>query len=120
MAHAYSCERVAAWTRERVDAARKQGRATGFEASLLKLFNSDNAQALQTLSLDLEGLNGIAHRPDDRWADASAYAFLRVRSQTIAGGSSEMQHNILGERVLGLPREPSADGGIPWRDIRRS
>jgi alkylation response protein AidB-like acyl-CoA dehydrogenase len=120
MALAYSLERVAAWTRERVQASRKAGKSNGFEASLLKLFNSDNAQALQTLSLDLEGLNGIAHRPDDRWAGASAYAFLRVRSQTIAGGSSEMQHNILGERVLGLPREPSADGGIPWRDIRRS
>jgi alkylation response protein AidB-like acyl-CoA dehydrogenase len=120
MALAYSCERVAGWTRQRFEAARKSGKTTGFEASLLKLFNSDNAQALQNLSIDLEGLNGVAHRSDDRWADASAYAFLRVRSQTIAGGSSEMQHNILGERVLGLPREPSADGGIPWRDIRRS
>jgi alkylation response protein AidB-like acyl-CoA dehydrogenase len=77
-------------------------------------------QALQTLSLDLEGLNGVAHDPDDRWADTTQYGFLRARSQTIAGGTSEIQRNILGEKVLGLPREPAVDRDLPWSQVLRS
>jgi alkylation response protein AidB-like acyl-CoA dehydrogenase len=119
-ADAYSRDRITQWTRMRIEAQRQAGRPAGHEASILKLYNSENAQALQNLSLDLEGMNGIAHDPTDHWAEASVYGFLRIRSATIAGGTSELQRNILGERVLGLPREPSVDRDIPWRDIRRS
>ncbi len=117
---AYSRDRITAWTRMRIEAQRRAGRAAGPEASILKLYNSESAQALQNLSLDMEGLNGLAHAPDDKWAAASVYSFLRIRSATIAGGSSELQRNILGERALGLPREPAVDRDLPWKDIRRS
>jgi alkylation response protein AidB-like acyl-CoA dehydrogenase len=117
---AYTRDKVEHWTRMRIEAQRRAGRPPGQEYSILKLFHSETVQALQTLSLDLEGLNGVAHEPDDRWADTTQYGFLRARSQTIAGGTSEIQRNILGERVLGLPREPAVDRDLPWSQVLRS
>lgn len=43
---------------------------------------------------------------------------LHTQSDTIAGGTTEVMRNILGERVLGLPSEPRADLG-PWNEIKR-
>ena len=120
MADAYSRDRITRWTRQRIDAQRRAGRPAGQETSILKLYNSQNAQALQNLSVDLEGLNAQAYEDGDRWADGTKYSFLRIRSATIAGGSSELQRNILGEKVLGLPREPSVDRDIPWNQTLRS
>ena len=108
----YSRQKVTAWTRSRYEALRKTQRAVGHESSILKLFHSQSNQALQNLGLDLEGMKD-AHAEDDSWAATSAYGFLRVRSATIAGGTSEIQRNILGEKVLGLPREPAPDRELP-------
>ena len=104
----------------RIDAQRRAGRPAGQEASILKLYNSEHAQALQNLAFDLEGMNAAAFVPGDRWAASTRYSLLRIRSATIAGGSSEIQRNILGEKVLGLPREPAVDRDVPWNQTLRS
>lgn len=120
IAAAYARQKITAWTRSRYEALRGTRRAGGHETSILKLFHSQSNQALQNLGLDLEGMKGIAHAEEDPWAATSTYAFLRVRSASIAGGTSEIQRNILGEKVLGLPREPAPDRELPWREVPRS
>jgi alkylation response protein AidB-like acyl-CoA dehydrogenase len=120
LAEAYCRERIGGWIRMRIDANRKAGLPPGHEKSIQKLFHSEHMQDLQNLSIDLEGLRGIAREPGDKWAESAVYAFLFSRSLTIAGGTSEIQRNIIGEKVLGLPREPAVDRDIPWRETRRS
>jgi len=116
----YIEDRLISLTNQRAAARRRAGHAPGPEGSIAKLFSSEHIQRLQDLAVDLEGASGQAWDDDDRWLRNTAWSLLRVRSRTIAGGSSEIQRNILGERVLGLPKEPDVDRTLPWSQVRRS
>ncbi|MGO8861078.1 MAG: acyl-CoA dehydrogenase family protein [Acidimicrobiales bacterium] len=119
LAQAYIEDRVLQFTARRSAARRKSGLGAGPEGSIMKLMYSEQAQRLQELACDLEGAGGQAWSADDRWRKNTAWSFLRVRSKTIAGGTSEIQRNMLGERSLGLPKEPEVDRAVPWNAARR-
>ena len=85
----------------------------GPEASISKLFWGSWHRDLGELMVDLQGMDGLIAVPDGQFVEEGDYPltleqklFLFTRSDTIYGGSNEIQRNVLGERVLGLPREP--------------
>jgi alkylation response protein AidB-like acyl-CoA dehydrogenase len=104
----------------RANLARQTGRDPGGPAAIGKVFNAELAQRRASLAIDAAGMAGVAWMPGDRTAAARAEAFLRARANTIEGGTSEVLRSQIGERVLGLPREPEPDRNAPWKSIRRS
>lgn len=96
--------------------------AAGPEASLTKIAKATSNQHLQELAMTLLGADAMAWGHDDDAAGEWITQFLRTRANSIEGGTSEIQRNIIGERVLGLPREREPDPykGRPWRSVPRS
>jgi alkylation response protein AidB-like acyl-CoA dehydrogenase len=79
------------------------GRGPGPEASVRKLLSAEHDQRTQEFGLGLLGGEGATVEGS---AQQWAYGFLANRCLTIAGGTSEVQRNVIAERLLGLPRDP--------------
>ncbi len=120
LAKAYIDDLMVQVTSRRAAARRKRGDGAGSEGSVLKVLSTEHAKELADLAADLEGLGGQAWVEDDHFRDKTAWSLMRVQSKTISGGTSEIQRNILGERILGLPKEPADDRNTPWAKVRRS
>lgn len=112
-------ERLVEWTNLRLRAARAAGQAPGAEASVVKLFQSEHNQRVQRMAMTLLGDRATSYGEGDRDASAVIHGYLHAFSDTIAGGTSEIQRNILGERVLRLPKEPGHDKNLAWADVPR-
>ena len=72
------------------------------------------------LALELGGTLALAWAHDDATGPRPAVDYLNGRQIAIAGGTNEMQRNGIGERVLGLPREPSFDSTKPFGEVVRT
>jgi len=75
------------------------------EASIIKLYWASWHRSLGELAMDVRGPAAMVVEADYE-LDEFQRTFLFSRSETIYGGSNEIQKNIIGERVLGLPPEP--------------
>jgi len=96
--HRFQEVRVLEFLAKRALGAAISGRPPGAEGSVIKLAWSETSQRLSRTAVDILGIGAL----EGKWATE----FLSGCSITIAGGTSEVNKNILGERVLGLPREP--------------
>jgi alkylation response protein AidB-like acyl-CoA dehydrogenase len=125
LAGLYAEERIRGITNQRVRAGISAGRPPGPESSVGKVHSGDLNQRLQLLATDLTGAAALAWDAGDPQDYSAAlphevHGMLRSRANTIEGGTSEVNKNIAGERVLGLPREPDPWQGRPWNEIPRS
>jgi alkylation response protein AidB-like acyl-CoA dehydrogenase len=113
------------WTNRRVRSRASSGRAPGPESSIGKVHQGDLNQRVQLAAADLLGMGALAWDADPgrSYAESLPYevaGMLRSRANTIEGGTSEVNRNILGERILELPREPDPWRDMPWREVPRS
>lgn len=116
----YVLQQVKEITAFRAQSAKLRGDQPGPEGSFSKVFNAEYNQYKTSFSMNAAGIGSVAWVAGDKAAEDRAGSFLRARANTIEGGTSEVLRNQVGERVLGLPREPEVDRGIPWKEIKRS
>jgi alkylation response protein AidB-like acyl-CoA dehydrogenase len=85
-----------------------RGDAIGAESSVVKLFWAGMSQRLYATAVALLGADGMLAPEDEHAVDDGrwVFGFLGSRATSIMGGTSEIQRTIIGERLLGLPREP--------------
>lgn len=111
--------------RMRTLTARLRGSQPGPEASIRKIMADEHGQRVMSVARDIVGADAMVIGPDDAIAgkhirSKSWYSgYMFSQALTIGGGTTEVQKNILGERVLGLPAEPNPEKGLSWAESRR-
>jgi alkylation response protein AidB-like acyl-CoA dehydrogenase len=107
--------------RYRAQTALSQGRRPGPETSVMKLAHARFMQQMTETAIRVQGATGMLHDPALLHRNGVWHTrFLHSPSLRIAGGSDQIQANIIGERVLGLPPEPRLDRDIPFRELARA
>ncbi|HVN89598.1 MAG TPA: acyl-CoA dehydrogenase family protein [Candidatus Binataceae bacterium] len=109
----------AEWTARRARAAQRQGRPQGPEGSLGKLAASHVARACARVHTMMTGTDALLTGEDSPRNGVIAEILVSVPAVSIAGGTDEIQRNIIAERVLQMPKEPRFDTG-PFRNVRRN
>ena len=115
----HTLRQVNKWNAERAKAQLEQGTASPI-LSLGKLAMSRILHEGAHVQRLINGAEAMLDGPDHPQGDAANFLSLNAYFTSIGGGTDQIQRNIIGERVLGLPKEPEVDRDVPFRDVRRA
>jgi alkylation response protein AidB-like acyl-CoA dehydrogenase len=116
----YAMETTKSMVAMRSRAEMQAGKAPGPGGSLGKLFGSNILWKFREVAQNITGPDSIAWEVDDDEGHRLSKHVLSSFQAGIAGGTDEIQRNIIGDRVLGLPRDISVDKGVPFNELRTS
>jgi acyl-CoA dehydrogenase len=117
LAKVYSEHTIIGLIGERIRNAVLRGVDPGPEGSVAKLATARFAKGLATLATDIAGAHAGAWAGADEDSAAWVNLLLSAPARSIAGGTDEVQKNIVAERVLGLPRESDPERETPFREL---
>lgn len=96
----------------------RSGQRPGSDGSMRKLARSTLARTARDVGMQALGAHGMLRGPETPGNGAIQHLALSSPGASIAGGTDEIQRNIVAERVLGLPKEPSTDRETPFRELK--
>jgi alkylation response protein AidB-like acyl-CoA dehydrogenase len=108
------------WTALRARAAQQLGRPQGPEGSIGKLVGSHVARAAARVHTSIDGANALLSGSDGTLDGVIAEVLISTPATSIAGGTDEIQRNIISERILQMPKDISLDTNKPFRDVPRN
>lgn len=114
----YSMETTKSMVAMRNRAEMKAGRAPGPGGSLGKLYGSIIARRFREIAQNIAGPASVAWEGENSAEEQLNLTMLNSLQSGIAGGTDEIQRNIIGDRVLGLPRDISVDTNVPFKDLK--
>lgn len=120
IARLLTMSKAAEWTARRARAAQEQGRPQGPEGSLGKLASSNVARLAAQVHTLITGSDAMLTGEDSPMNGTIAEILVSVPAGSIAGGTDEIQRNIISERVLRMPKEPRTDTDRPFRDVPKN